>query len=199
VGGLFSSLARRRARGAWALFAFGLLVLAFQPLLHTYDNYRTLASFANGSLSRREVEARYLPLLSTSHELVDYVRMNGDEDDRLFIWGFWPVAYWWLDRPPVDRFVANHGLRATWAPESWRDELMNDLRSAPPRFLAVARGDNQPWLVGTAETSDEHLRDRFPELRRFIEERYVLVRDMDLFVLYERVSGPSLGTGAAGR
>jgi hypothetical protein len=76
---------------------------------------------------------------------------------------------------------------------------MDDLRSAQPRFLAVARGDNQPWLVGTTETSDQHLRDSFPELRRFIEEHYVPVRDMDLFLLYERASPGTSGVGRAPR
>lgn len=183
---LFSSPGRREAWAAWALLVGGLLVLAFQPLLDTYDNYRTLVSFADGSLSRREVEARYHPLLPANHKLVDYVRMHGEADDQLFIWGLWPVTYFWLDRPLVDRFVGNHGLRATWAPASWRRELIDDLITAPPRFFAVAQGDNQPWLVGTSETSDEHLRNSFPELRRFLEEDYVPVQDMGLFVLYER-------------
>jgi hypothetical protein len=71
---------------------------------------------------------------------------------------------------------------------------MADLMAAPPRFFAVARGDNQPWLVGSSETSDEHLRDSFPELRRFLEERYVPVLDLGLFILYERGSVAVQGT-----
>ncbi len=186
VLGLFSQAGRRVAWAARALLAFGLLVFAFVPLLDTYDNYRTLISFADGSLSRREVEARYDSFLPLNHELVDYVRAQNGEDDRLFIWGLWPIAYFWLDQPLVSRFAGNHGLRSTWAPETWRQELIDDLTAAPPRFFAVALGDNQPWLVGTSETSDEHLRDSFPELREFLEERYVPVANMQLFILYER-------------
>lgn len=186
--GLFSTLARPRMWMAQALLAGGLLVLATDLLQDTYDNYRTLANFADGSVSRREVEARFNPQLVINRELVDYVRTNGDTDDKLFIWGFWPIAYFWAEQPLVTRFVDNHGLRATWSPDSWRQELLDDLEAAPPRFLAVARYDNQPWLVGTTETSDEHLRDSFPELRRFVEGQYVPVRDMGLFLLYERIA-----------
>ena len=196
---LFSPLAWR-ASGGWAaraLLLSGLLVLAFQPLSDTYDGYRTLVSRADGSLSRREAETRYEPLLSANHELVDFVRLNGDADDSLFIWGFWPIAHFWADRPLVSRFVVNSGLRATWAPESWRQELMEDLRSAPPRFVAVARGDDQPWLAGTSQTSDEHLRDSFVELRGFLEEQYLLVRDLGLFVLYERTAQGEQGAVSA--
>jgi 4-amino-4-deoxy-L-arabinose transferase-like glycosyltransferase len=182
---LFAPLGRRVLWAAALVSLGGLALLAFEPLLETYDNYRSFVSFADGSLSRRQVEARYQPLLARNHQLVDYVREHGDPDDRLYVWGFWPVAHFWAERPLVSRFVINSGLRATWAPESWREELMEDLMSHPPRFFAVARGDNQPWLVGTGETSDAHLRDRFPELRRFLDERYVLVLDIDLFALYD--------------
>lgn len=195
LGALFGRLARPQAWAAWLLLAGGLLVLAFEPLLDTYDDYRNLIKVADGSISRREVESYYLPLYPRNHELVDYVRAHGEPEDRLFVWGLWPQVYFWLDRPLVDRFVVNHGLRATWAPASWRRELLDDLAAAPPRFFAVARGDRQPWLVGTSETSEEHLRNSFPGLRQFLDANYRPVLDLDLFVLYEL--GPVAVRGGA--
>ncbi len=183
---LFRPLARPQAWATFALLAGGILALAAQGVQDTYDGYRTLFDYSGGSLTRREVEVRYHPLFLRNHQLVDYIRQRGEPDDRFYIWGFWPVVHYWADRPLVSRFVMNEGLRATWAPESWRDELLDDLRRDPPRFFAVARGDNQPWLTGTSQTSDEHLRDDFPELRRFVEQEYVQVLDIELFVLYER-------------
>ena len=182
---LFATLARPRARAATALLAIGLVTLAYQPLLATYDNYRVLGRYVDGSMTRREVEENYLPLMSVNHELVDYVKANSSDDDRLFVWGLWPQTYFWLDRPLANRFVGNHGLRSTWSPQTWREELVRDLTANPPRFFAVARGDTQPWLVGTAQTSEVHLRDDFPELRLFLEENYLPVLDLDLFLLYE--------------
>ncbi|MEX1255361.1 MAG: glycosyltransferase family 39 protein [Dehalococcoidia bacterium] len=183
---LFQPLPRAQAWGAAALLAGGLAVLAFQPLLDTYDDYRALGSYADGSLSRRDVEAHYYPLYAPNHEIVDYARERGDDDDLLFVWGVWPQTYFWLDRPLVSPFIVNSGLRATWSPQSWRDELMEDLEATPPRFFAVARGDNQPWLTGTTQTSDEYLRDDFPALSGFIEDGYTPVLDNGLFLLYER-------------
>jgi len=183
---LFGALPRPRSWAAAALLAGGLLALATQPLLNTYDEYRTLARYANGSMSRREVEAHYLPLYSENHQLVDYVRANSGPDDRIFIWGFWPQVNFWLDRPLFDRFVANHGLRATWAPQSWRDELIDDLVAHPPRYIAVGQGDSQPWLVGTSETSEQHLQNNFPALRLFLDSQYHPVLNVGIMVLYER-------------
>ena len=187
VVALFRPLPRAQAWGAGALLAGGVIVLALQPLLDTYDDYRTLGSYADGSLSRRDVEVHYYPLYAPNHEIVDYAREHGEANDLLFVWGVWPQTFFWLDRPLVSPFIVNSGLRATWSPDSWRDELMEDLRATPPRFFAVARGDNQPWLTGTTQTSDRYLWDEFPELRRYLESGYSQVLDNGLFVLYEDV------------
>ncbi|OGO49807.1 MAG: hypothetical protein A2148_07465 [Chloroflexi bacterium RBG_16_68_14] len=185
LGVLFAGLPKPRALGAWALLAVALIVLAYPALRDTYDDYRVLIRYADGSMSRRDVETHYHPLYAQNHQIVDYVRAHSNENDQIFVWGLWPQVYFWLDRPLVDRFVVNSGLRATWAPDSWREEFMRDIQATPPRFFAVARGDRQPWLAGTSQTSDEHVRDSFPELQRFLESQYVLVLDLDLFLLYE--------------
>jgi 4-amino-4-deoxy-L-arabinose transferase-like glycosyltransferase len=181
-----SALGGPQARAATALLAASLLALAFQPLLNTYDGYRVLLRYAGGSMTRREVEAHYLPLYAENHQLVDYVRANSGPDDRIFIWGFWPQVYFWLDRPLFDRFVANHGLRATWAPQSWRRELIDDLSAHPPRYIAVGQGDNQPWLVGTTETSQDALSTRLPQLAAILAAQYRPVLNVGVMVLYER-------------
>jgi 4-amino-4-deoxy-L-arabinose transferase-like glycosyltransferase len=186
---LFAQLSQRKMLSVWALLGLGLVVLAYPTLRDTYDDYVVLVHRVSGSMSAREVEAYYSPLYPQNREIVDYVRANGGPDDRIFVWGLWPQVYFWLDRPPVDRFIVNSGLRATWAPVSWRREVMDDLTSEPPRYFAVACCDVQPWLVGTSQTSDEHLRDSFPELKLFLERNYTPVFDHGLFQLYERVPG----------
>jgi hypothetical protein len=186
VAGLLSTLPARRALIGWAAVGAGLLALASQPLLDTYDDYRLMIDFAQGDVTRREVEARYIPLYPYNHDLVDYIKDNSGTNDKLFVFGLWPQTYFWLDRPLVSRFVANHGLRSTWAPQEWRDELMRDLEAAPPRYFAIGQGDRQPWLVGTAQTSQEFVDEDFRELRLFLEENYQFVGNFEIMMLYER-------------
>ena len=138
-------------------------------------------------MTRRQVEAHYFPLFVQNHDVVDYIRTNSGPNDKLFGLGLWPQTYFWLNRPLVDRFDANHGLRATWAPQSWRDELMRDLEADPPRYFAIGLGDNQPWLVGTSQTSDEYVRDDFPQLLLFLQQNYDLVRNFGPMTLFERL------------
>ena len=184
----------KEALGASVLAIGALMVFASEPLLDTYDNYRTLLNVADGSVSRREAEARSFPHLRDVRRLVDYVEREGEPEDALYVWGFWPVANFWLDRPLASRFVVNNGLRADWAPTSWREALIDDLMANQPGFIAVGRNDVQPWLVGTSETSPEHLRDNFPELLQLLTEEYAFTQEFDLFFLYERLP-PGLAPG----
>ena len=184
---LFANLPERGRRLGLALLGALVLLLFLQPMLHTYDGYRVLARRVSGSMSQAEVDVHYMRLLEQNHQLVSYIRENGSSEDQLFVWGLWPVLHFWLDdRPLVSRFASNHGLRATWAPESWRNELMADLEAAQPAFFAIGQGDVQPWLVGTNETSQEHFQNNFPALRSFVESGYELVLDNGLFHLYQR-------------
>lgn len=183
---LFGRLPRRESVAAFALLILGFAFLAAEPLLATYDGYQLLAKRVSGSVTQREVEEVHLSELSLNRELSDYVWANGEAGDSLYVWGFWPVPYLWADGDLATRFVVNAGLRSTWAPDAWRQELVDDLTTMPPRFIAVAAGDRQPWLVGTAQTSAEHFCNDFHGLRRFVEERYEPVLSNEVFVLYDR-------------
>ena len=113
------------------------------------------------------------------------MRANGGGDTSLFIWGNWPVIYWWADQPLVSRFVYDTGLSADWAPSRWRDELATDLKADPPHFVAVAGGDRQPWLRGNSNTADELLGD-YQGLQGLLAQRYQQAWANDLFRVYER-------------
>ena len=148
-------------------------------------------AFENGGVfireTRREVEAHYSWPLPANHAVVDYVKANSGPDDRIYIWGLWPQVEFWLDdREPFNRFTVNSGMRATWSPQKYRDELMRDLRAAPPRYFAIGQGDRQAWLVGTSQTSQEYIDDDFAELELFLDENYQFVRDFGIMTLYER-------------
>ena len=182
------ALARPERLIALAALTFGLLLSVTDPLLATYDGYNYLADRLMGDLRRSEVDSRYAPVLRLNHELAQYVQAHSEAGETLYVWGVWPQALILSERRSPTRFVTNNGLRATWAPEAWRRELIDDLTAAPPRFIAVAGRDSQAWLVGTDETSAEHFCRKFPELRQIVDEQYVPVLNNGLFVLYDRTA-----------
>jgi hypothetical protein len=182
----------RRTLTGWRMTAaFGLTGLALVALTpglvsSAAGEYRNLFGYLSGWVSDAENEQRHSVLYAINHQLADYVKGGSTPDESFFIWGQWPVAYWWAERPPASRFLYDSGLRATWAPEKWRQELVDDLEQADPAYIAVAAGGPQPWLVGTNSNSEQQIAE-YPALRSLLENRYRLVEDMDLFRVYERI------------
>jgi hypothetical protein len=175
---------------AQRLAAYGLagafLVLLTPSLVsNPYEQYRHFLGYAMGRLTQADNEGQWGPFFAYDREMLDYVKANGGGDTSLFIWGNWPIVYWWADQPLASRFVYDTGLSADWAPESWREELTTDLESNPPRFIAVAGGDRQPWLRGNSKTAAE-LVDDYPGLREILAGSYEPVWANDLLLLYER-------------
>jgi 4-amino-4-deoxy-L-arabinose transferase-like glycosyltransferase len=188
-------LSRRERLAGYTALAIGFVVFAMGPLLYAYDGYGLLLDRITGDKTASEVEARYVVERPANHEVVDYIRAEGSADDSFFVWGFWTIPHFLEERPLPSRFVTNAGLRATWAPAKWRRELIEDLEAARPRFIIVAAGDRQPWLVGTSQTSDEFYCNDFPALRSFVEDSYEPVVNNGLFTLYDREASEASAPG----
>ena len=189
-------LPRTPLLAAGAAGLIGIALMATDPLIQTYDAYNYLYDRVSGDRSQDEIDAIYTGVLGLNHELVDFVLANSEPDDPFVIWGPWPQAIYWADRPTSTRFITNPQLRADWAPDKWRREYVEDLRAASPRFFAVGDGDRQPWLTGTDRTSREDFCDYFPELRTLIEADYLPVLNNGLFILYDREASEPTATSA---
>jgi hypothetical protein len=195
---LLRPLGKQALYSASALLLGAFLMAAWAPLMSIYDLNELLAKRLDGQLTQSQLEERYNFNLTQNRELVAHVRDTGAPSDRLYVWGFWPAPYWLADRELATRFVTNSGLRAAWAPQAWRDELIDDLTRSPPRFIAVAAGDNMPWLTGTPWTSDQDFCVGFPELRGFVEGQYKPVLNNGLFTLYDREAEEAQAAGRCG-
>jgi 4-amino-4-deoxy-L-arabinose transferase-like glycosyltransferase len=181
-----SSIARGEAYAVMAALALAFIVLSIPADLRTYDAYKRLRDRALGNASAMEIDLRYSPEFGLTRELVQHMKDHGAADDSFFVYGVWTGPYMMLERELPSRFVTNQGLRATWAPQSWKREFMDDLRAETPRFFVVAAGDNMPWLTGTNESTSEQFCNSFPELREFIHGNYGAVFGNGLFTLYDR-------------
>jgi len=176
-------LAQRWA--AYGLAGAFLVLLTPSLLSNPYDQYRHFLGNATGRLSQADNEGQWGEFFRCNHEVVDYVKANGNGDNSTFVWGLWPVIYWWVDEPLVSRFIFDTPLTATWAPEMWRSELVNDLQTHQPHFIIVAHGGVQPWMTGTSETAEERIQD-YPGLKQILSQDYWPVYGNELFEVFER-------------
>jgi Dolichyl-phosphate-mannose-protein mannosyltransferase len=195
---LLRPLGKQTLYSASALLLGAFLIAGWGPLLRTYDLYDLLVQRVDGRLTQSQLEDRYYIEFTLNRQLVAHVHENSAQSDSLYVWGFWTAPYWLADRQLPTRFVTNSGLRADWAPEPWRQELMSDLTRSPPRFIAVAAGDNMPWLTGTPWSSDQDFCEGFPELRGFVEGQYKPVLNNGLFTLYDREAEEAQAAGRCG-
>jgi hypothetical protein len=118
-------------------------------------------------------------------QVINYLKENASPSDGVFLWGSSVLIYYFSGHQPPTRFLSNLGLMSPWCPDSWREELVRDLRNAQPRFIIVTRRDALPIITYVNLDSEQYLKI-FPKLNSFITENYKPVADFDTFVVYRR-------------
>jgi len=184
----FSQRGWRLAAGlVWVVFAeavfwplpdeFNKLTMGYEELREWRTDHETFyAGYPN------QLPFEYL---GAELQVVDFLEKNAKPADGLYIWGTRGVIYYLTGHIPPTRFHANLGLMSPWCPDSWRAELMRDLRNTQPRFIVVARHDALPMITYVNLDSETFLK-RFPELETFIARNYRSVADFETFVVYRR-------------
>lgn len=67
--------------------------------------------------------------------------------------------------------------------QSLRNDFMDELRAARPRFIIEVTAIDKPWVSGEDTSRD------FPELRAFLDEHYSVTMEREDFVIYELDDG----------
>ena len=149
------------------------------------DRYRSAAIWARGpeaahrDYSWNALYAHWGEMM----EVIDFVKGNSDAGDAIYVWGFEPLIYYKSGRRCPTRFVTNMPQIAPWCPPAWREELIRDLRADPPTLVVVNRDDAVFPILYTRNDSEQSLAD-FPELTRFLTERYISARDFHAFHVF---------------
>ena len=127
--------------------------------------------------------ARLISHFGDQFRVIHYLQQNSSPGDGVFVWGSEPLIYFLTRRDPPTRFVSNLGVLSLWAPEKWRQELINDLAQSQPRYIVVARDDKVPMISFNYLDSEGYL-GRYPALARFIAEHYQPALDVRAFTVY---------------
>jgi len=117
--------------------------------------------------------------------VIAYLRQQVKPGESVFVWGSEPLIYFLTGTRQPTRFVLNLPLVSPWSPPAWREQVVHDLQTAPPRFLVVARDDAIPYIAYHSWDSEEFLRF-YPELAVFIADHYESVKHLKNFEIYRR-------------
>jgi hypothetical protein len=130
-------------------------------------------------------------------EVSRYLREHTGPDDRVFVWGYFPLIYVAADRLAATRYVGCHyltgyaaiGLGQKLAPE------VEDRLQVPGGFtqlLADLEEHRPPYLVDTAPADLHHWARyplaRYPQLADYVAAHYVREAEIEHTIIYRRRS-----------
>ena len=212
VGDLFSTVSR------WALKRFHTLVpvdaVLAQRIMATlmlavaavfYMREAPLKDFVTGHFLNppraNEFRSNTVFDYTESYDLAAYLRARTEPDQPVQVWGYESLVYYLADRSAASRFQMTHPLvmrvpREALTPmqQRWREEFVGDIHRRQPPYVAVVQHDN--WWWSPEERTSEELLDDFPEWKDVIARDYALETTIGRFLVYRRITHPSLQPGS---
>ena len=190
-------LAQRYSGFGPAVFAVGVVVAAdartaTRDLPETFLDRswsRTKASLFADAAERSRINGRLYTVADVNYaanlRVAAWLEQHTDPSDTVYIWGFEPHIYFAAHRRSASKFIYNVPQRVEWENQWARDALMRELEAAPPKAIVIERGDIFPLVTGNNDDSARALL-AFPELKRFIDDRYEYRESIQDFELYLR-------------
>jgi hypothetical protein len=176
-------LARRLLWVAFAGLAFSLLP---EESVRVVEQYQLAGSWWRNPELSYKLYWFQLPVDKFGEQLrvVDYLKIHSSPQDEVYVWGTAPLINFLPQRSNPSRFVSNLGLISKWAPESWRQELVQTLEAKRPRYIVVGRHDSVARLTSTPLDSEGYLRV-YPALAGLLNRRYGVAVNYADFEIYE--------------
>ena len=198
IGDLLGKLSdRRRQVAAIGVAAAGMLAIRVAAAPNP-GAWTAAVRYQAGQMQRYEFLAYFLPesgMYRDAEKVAAYLREHSDQDETILVFpGDLEVAYlsgratptrFCLPRLlfPVARSLdeASRELYAKWQAEFLRNVLGN-----PPRFVIFRKGAQMGGWIHDSTGLHESLKRVFPEITEMLEADYQLVRQIEIYSLYER-------------
>ena len=174
------------ARGLlWVVFASLIVSLLPEESVRIVQQYNLAADWWRDPESSYKSYFWQLPADKMGEQLrvVDYLKTNSQPQDEVYVWGTAPLINFLPQRENPSRFVSNLGLMSTWAPESWRQELVRTLEAKRPRYVVVERDDMASSLTFTWMDSEQYLQV-YPALAGLLRRQYAPAVNYSDFEIY---------------
>ena len=175
------------ARGLlWVVFAGLVFSLLPEESVRVAEQYRYARDWWRDPEYSYKTYYWQMPIAKIGDQLrvIDYLKARSQPQDQVFVWGTAPLINFLSQREPPSRFVSNIGVMSTWAPESWRRELVRTLEAKRPRYMVVARHDMIPTVTFTEFDSEGYL-VQYPALAAFLRDEYRPVVNFEDYEVYQ--------------
>lgn len=145
------------------LVTIPIIFLVFSVIHYKFYFYPVLAYYQNFYLQGNQ--SRFFSSnLGNTQEISDYIKLNTNPSDHIFVWGDQPFVYVLSDRLPVGRFTVAYHI----ADFDQYDYIMGQLKIRPPKFIVYYQMPGRP----------------FPQLDSFLNNYYLPVVQSGLGIIY---------------
>src|SRR3989344_5656558 len=158
---------RKAAFGVWAGVAAVVVVFRFwwYPVTSYYANF---GKWMWGGQSQEEYFRWFSPAVVRNYDVARIVMEGSGPDDRMFVWGDEPMIYALAKRMPTGRYTVAYHIKDFGG----KDETIEQLQSQSPRYIVTIYDEGE-----------------LPGLKRLLDERYKLEKNVDGAKVYRRVIG----------
>ena len=91
-------------------------------------------------------EAKSPSALPAAFETARFIRARSKPGDGLFVWAYEPEIYLETGLLPPHSYFLHQPLITKNAPKKWRDSAWRAMKTAPPKFIVLATGDDNRWF-----------------------------------------------------
>ena len=126
--------------------------------------------------------------MKADYEVSDWLKVNSNNEECIYIWGFEPLIYFLSDRKCCSKYIYNVPQTAIFAPDIYKKELIEELRASKPKYFIVVKNDIFPWVTGRSEDSKTILKNN-TELFLFLIDNYYYDIKIEDFEIYKESKG----------
>lgn len=186
----FSSLQRTMRHRIATIFAT-LILVGFVGIL-AYNTWRPALPYLTGAETQAHYFARFQAndlKPAQSLQVVNYLRDKLPVGDSLYTWGFRPEVAFMGGWQPATRYQAQFPLVATWYPQAWQQDNVDQLWAAMPAYVLILQDDFMPWVTG--QNADSHtILQTYTELNNWLMANYERINTVGDFIIWHRKPNP---------
>lgn len=149
---------------------------------HGFDYYKKWVNFIKNKEWKKEYEEKKY------FEIINFITINTEKDDKIIVWGFNPKIYLLADREPGTRFIIlDPVLGETFAHYSkifqypLAEKLFLEDLDKYNVELFIDATDNSLINMGFFEL------EKYPNIFKKIKEKFVFIKEINGFKIYKRI------------
>lgn len=168
VGILLAAQSLEQSLAIIPIFILLLVVAKVQFLYYsTTSYYQNFLYFAGGSITKEDYYKSFDDNSLRNYKIAEYLRSSSKRDDKILVWGDAVSIYALSERlSPLKQLAASE-----IAAHSTAEETYQTIVNSPPKFVVV--------LPSSPE---------FPLLHQYLQDRYLLVDDVDGAKIWKLIS-----------